>query len=69
MKNLKTTISILAISLIAIFTSCKKTSTTNSAASNGGFVTATIGSVSFNAASSNISKASNLVTVQGAQSD
>lgn len=69
MKNLKTTISILTISLIAIFTSCKKTSTTNSAASSGGSVTATIGSVSFNAASANISKVSNIVTVQGAQAD
>ena len=69
MKNFKTTILIVAISLIAIFTSCKKTSTTNSAASSGGSVTATIGSVSFNAASANISKVSNIVTVQGAQAD
>jgi len=69
MKNLKTTIAMLAITSIAIFTSCKKTSSTNSAASSGGSVTATIGSVSFNAASANISKVSNVVTVQGAQAD
>lgn len=69
MKNLKTTIAMLAIASIAIFTSCKKTSSTNSAASSGGSVTAAIGSVSFNAASANISKVSNIVTVQGAQAD
>ena len=69
MKNLKTAIFILAISLITIFTSCKKTSATNSAASSGGSVTATIGSVSFNAASANIAKISNTITVQGVQAD
>ena len=42
MKSLKTTIAMLAITSIAIFTSCKKTSSTNPAASSGGSVTATL---------------------------
>ena len=68
MKNLKTTFAMLVMASIAIFSSCKKT-TTNTTAASSGSVTASISSVSFNAVSSNISKISNVVTVQGAQAD
>ena len=72
MKNLKTTIAMLAISLIAIFTSCKKTSSTNSAASSGGSVTATIGALTFQSSTATITKPTgtlNTISIIGIQAN
>jgi len=72
MKNLKTTIAMLAITSIAIFFSCKKTTTPDPAPSSGGSVTATIGTLTFQSSTATITKPTgtlNTISIIGIQAN